>query len=181
VQASCQYLWLLHRDEFRDLKGWDQILPVILEKYEQEMVDLVANRNISITNPRRYAVLKIIINLIFKEKPVTVLDIGSGFVPLGIGTLLKAENMPLPDFVDDPTKKILNEYWLKNNNIQKIIATDVQLPDASWTAACSWLSLDDLAELNTCLLEERGKTSFQTIEFRQLDIAGDNTDSVKIF
>jgi len=181
VQASCQYLWLQHEDEFRGLKSWGQILPIMMEKHQREMVDLVVNKNISITDPRRYVILRIVNSIVFEDQPVTILDIGSGFIPLGIGTLLKTGDVPLPDLVDVSAKESLNRYCLKNNNIQKIIATDVQLPDASWVAACGWLSLDGLVELNTRLSEEADKPLIPTIEFRQLDIVGDNIDSVKDF
>jgi len=183
AQASCQYIYLQHEDEFRDLRSWNEILPVILAKHKQEMVNLITNRNISITNPRRYAVLEIITNLIFKGQPVTILDIGSGFVPLGIGVLLRKEDVPQLKFADTPTREFLSEYVLHNNNIQKIIATDIQSPDASWTAACSWLSLAELVEWDARLhlLEEASRTSTQTVEFWQIDITGDNISFVENF
>ncbi len=175
IQAAFQYVFLRNREKWHRSAGrelsWDWMLSKIIREHREEVIEVCVERNISLTNPERYAVLKATTNCLFKEKNIVVLDVGCGFIPRGIGAIFNSDHSVVPN--DEDAASLIEPLLEEPLHANRIICVDVQPQDPVWTAACFWVSLNDLKRLEETFRKDATK-SFASIEFRIFDITSQN-------
>lgn len=181
IQAACQYIWLENQEKWKIKRGkenWEELLPQIIEEHYEEIISLCRCKNIAITVPERYCVLKATINLLFGQKPVIVFDMGSGFIPRGLGAIVKNKTEFLPKASEFDSGELIKPLLKEPIQIERAICTDIQPCDPSWTAACYWCSFSELRALRDIFKQESDIPLPANLEFRLFDITDPDIEPI---
>lgn len=190
IQASAQYVFLKNGgrewfDVSREDLSWDWLLPEIFSKYRKDIVEVCVKKSISLTKTERYKVLQMFVNLFYGDRnnQITILDVGCGFIPQGIGSIiLDNKNRPLEVIgkgeYEDRARRSLSSPLPKS----KIVCVDIQPPDPTWAAACCWVPIGELEQLETSLKSEMNRVlNLSPVEFHLFDITSGNLRPLSMF
>ncbi len=171
IYASYQYALLTHFTE-EELKNrdWSSLIPEIETHYSSTIENALFNKNVNITEPRRYGGMILATHLLGSKAESGICDIGCGFYPKGIGSLC-FDNFPKP--ADGPTNRLFEKICTQKLNLKNVVAVDNQDPDPKWTAACTWLPISALYKTYV-LLGEKLNEKESSLTFIKANVLDEN-------